>query len=144
MAYIKKHLHLEEAERLFVYEQWPISAIAEQCKLAVKTVHNWCVEYNWVGKRKEYIANKTRFHEELYEFARSLMDSIKRDLQEKKEIPQSRYYAFIRILPLITSVKRYEDEIISEKSEAAIEANGKQTGLSKETIDIIEKAILGM
>lgn len=144
MANYKKHLHLEEAERLFVCEQWPLASIAEQCKLAPKTVHNWMQEYDWVKKRKEYINNKMRFHQELYEFARSLMESIKKDLKEGKEIPQSRYYAFARILPLITTVKSYEDQVISEKSETAKEENGKQAGLSKETIDIIEKAILGM
>lgn len=113
----KKQLYFTEAERLYVVEQCTLSEIASRLKIAEKTVRNWKEEGDWENKRLQYLKGKQAFHEEMYEFARSLMKTIKEDMDNGERIDPGRMYAFTRLLPLIYRVKEYEDVVSSEKTE---------------------------
>ncbi|MEI7475365.1 MAG: phage terminase small subunit-related protein [bacterium] len=134
----KKHLHYNEAERCFVYEQMTIEEIASRLKLGERTVRYWKDENGWDDKKKKYIQSKIAFHEELYEFAKKLMRSINQDLENGEKVDPGRMYAFTRMLPLITKIKEYED--VAVKKEKIQEPKG----LTEDVIKLIEKEVLGM
>ena len=134
----KKHLFYNEAERLYVYDQLGIDEVAARLNLGSRTVRNWKDENDWDKKKKDYLKSKQAFHEELYEFARKLMHSIKEDLDSGEKVDPGRMYAFTRMLPLITKIKEYED-IASKK-----EQKQENKGLTEDIIKIIEEEVLGM
>ncbi len=134
----KKQLYFNEAERLYVVEQCTLMEIASRLRLGEKTVRIWKEEGDWETKRLQHIKSKEAFHEELYEFARKLMRTIKEDMENGKKVDPGRMYAFIRLLPLITKVKDYEDVLSKKETE-----EGKK-GLTEDVLKIIESEILGI
>ena len=70
---------------------------------------------DWETKRVEYLRTKTTLHSDLYDFTRSLINSIEKDMENNGKVEPARYYAVTKMLKLIGSVKSYEDEVISEK-----------------------------
>jgi hypothetical protein len=113
----KKQLYFNEAERLYIIEQCTIVEIASRLQLGEKTVRLWKEEGDWERKRLQYIHSKQSFHEELYEFAKSLMYSIRDSMQKGERIDPGRMYAFTRLLPMIYKVKEYEDVVSAHKEE---------------------------
>lgn len=133
-----KSLYFNEAERVYVYEHLSIDETAAKVNVSARTIANWKVKGDWDNKRKKYLKSKQAFHEELYEFARKLMNDIKTDLDNGEKVDTGRMYAFTRMLPLITKVKEYEDISKSIKDEA------KNKGLTPDVVKLIEEDILGM
>lgn len=134
----KKQLYFAEAERLYVIEQKTFAEIATQLNLAERTIRLWAEEADWKTKRLQYLKSKQTFHEELYQFARMLMSSIKEDMTKGTKVDAGRMYTFTRILPLIVKIKDYEDTVTK------VEGIEKQPGLTEEVIKLIQENILGM
>lgn len=132
----KKQLYFGEAERLYVIEQMTLAEIASRLRLAEKTVRNWKDEGDWETKRLQHLKSKQAFHEELYEFARKLMEGIKEDLENKVKVDAGRMYAFTRLLPLITKVKDYEDVVTAKEKEKAPKAT-----LQDDVLKIIQESL---
>ena len=135
---VKRDIHFPEAERLYVIEQMTINEISSKLRLNEKTVRIWKNMGDWENKRRKYLKSKLSFHEELYEFSRKLMSSIKDDLENGEKVDSGRLYTFTRLLPLITKVKEYED--IAAKSDDK-EVN---KGLTKDIVSLIEAEVLGI
>lgn len=135
---VKRDIHFSEAERLYSIEQMTINEIATRLKLNEKTVRIWKNTGDWENKRKKYIKSKLSFHEELYEFSKNLMQSIRSDLDTGQKVDQGRLYALARILPLITKVKEYED-FVAQKDD-----KDKNKGLTKDIVSLIELEVLGI
>lgn len=135
---VKRDIHFPEAERLYVIEQMTINEIASKLRLNEKTIRIWKNMGDWENKRRKYLKSKLSFHEELYEFSRKLMSSIKDDLENGEKVDSGRLYTFTRLLPLITKVKEYED--IAAKSDE--KENNK--GLTKDIVSLIEAEVLGI
>jgi len=133
----KKYL-LNEAERLFTYEFLTVDEIANRLNLSRRTICNWKERGDWNNRRKEYLKSKQSFHQELYEFARKLMNGISTDLDNGEKVDPGRMYAFCRILPMFAKVKDYED-VMTKKEEK--QAN---KGLTPELIAQIEEQVLGI
>ena len=134
----KKHLYYSDAERMYVVNLMTIEEIASRANSNERTVRRWKEEGDWDTKKKQYLLSKQLFHEELYEFARKLMNGIKDDLDTGEKVDTGRMYAFIRMLPMILKVKEYED--ISAKKENTDE----KKGLTQDIISIIEQEVLGI
>lgn len=133
----KKYL-LNEAERLFTYEFLTVDELANRLHLNRKTIISWKEQGNWDIKRRDYLKSKQTFHEELYEFARKLMNGISTDLDNGEKVDPGRMYAFCRILPMFVKVKDYED-VMTKKEEKQT-----QKGLTPELIAQIEEQVLGI
>ena len=127
-----------EAERFYVVEHMTIDEIASRLQLNFKTILAWKAEGNWEEKRFQLVRSKQLFHEELYEFARKLMLSIKEDIDNGEKVDPGRMYAFTRMLPLITKIKEYED--VAAKKEQKQESKG----LTEDIVKLIEEEVLGI
>ena len=133
----KKHL-FSEAERLFIYEHLTAEDISNRLNLNRKTVNNWKEEGDWAQKRRAFLKSKQSFHEELYEFARKLLQGIHKDMDAGQKIDPGRMFAFCRIVPMFTKVKNYEDDVTKK------EVKAEPKGLTPELIARIEEEVLGI
>lgn len=134
----KKQLYFGEAERLYVVEHCTLAEIASRLRLAEKTIRNWKDEGDWDVKRRQLVQSKESLHEELYEFCRALLKSIKKDLEEGKKVDPGRMYAFVNIVSKIGIIKNYEADKASEAKDTQ-----PKGGLSEDTLKQIEE-LLGL
>lgn len=105
----KKQFYYNEAERLYVVEQYTVAEIASRLCLSERTVRLWKEEGDWEKKRSQFMREKQRFDEELYVFARKLMKNIQDDIDAGEKPDAGRLYTLTRILSVLTKVKEYED-----------------------------------
>ena len=112
--------------------------VAQQVGVHERTIRRWKKEHNWDVKKDQYFQTASLFHKEMYNFARKLMISIEYDLDNGNEINSSRMYTFAKILPLITKIKDYEDNIKNDSNAKIPE------GITPDFVELIETEILGM
>ena len=129
---------LANAERFYVIERMTEKEVAQQVGVHERTIRRWKKEHNWDVKKDQYFQTASLFHKEMYNFARKLMISIEYDLGNGNEINSSRMYTFAKILPLITKIKDYEDNIKNDSNAKIPE------GITPDFVELIETEILGM
>lgn len=127
-----------EAERLFIYEMYSITGIAQRLNISRNTVIKWKEQNDWSNKKREFLKSKQCFHEEMYEFARKLMRDIQTDIENGEKPDQARLFTFCKLIPMFTKVKNYEDLTNEHKKEK------KPKGLTPELIEQIEREVLGI
>ena len=137
----KKYELVADAERFYVVEEMTIEEIAAKLKVNEKTIRFWKSEGNWETKKSQYIKAQQMFHEDLYNFARKLMSTIEDSFEKGEKVDPGRMFTFMRMLPMITKIKEYEDIVAKCKVKTKAEA---KKGLSKFIINQIESEILGM
>lgn len=138
---MKKQTLAQDAFKLYAEKFMSLENIARQLHLNERTLRRWKKFDNWETKRAEYIRTKTILHSDLYDFTRSLINSIEKDMQNKGKVEPARYYAVTKMLKLIGTVKSYEDAVLNEKLKTK-EENPK--GLTLDVIREIEEKILGI
>ena len=129
---------LANAERFYVIERMTEKEVAQQVGVHERTIRRWKKEHNWDVKKDQYFQTASLFHKEMYNFARKLMISIEYALDNGNEINSSRMYTFAKILPLITKIKDYEDNIKNDSNAKIPE------GITPDFVELIETEILGM
>ena len=129
---------LANAERFYVIERMTEKEVAQQVGVHERTIRRWKKEHNWDVKKDQYFQTASLFHKEMYNFARKLMISIEYVLDNGNEINSSRMYTFAKILPLITKIKDYEDNIKNDSNAKIPE------GITPDFVELIETEILGM
>ena len=135
----KKEVLLENAQRLYVIEQMTIDEVAQKVDVNERTIRRWKTEHNWDSRKEQYVKTKQMFHEELYNFARKLMVSIEYDMDNNEKVDPGRMFAFTKMLPLITKIKEYEDDV----SKKGAEDTGSKE-LSPEFMKAINEEFLGI
>lgn len=138
---MKKLALAQDALELYAEKFMPLNEIAKKLKVNEKTLRRWKKADDWETKRNEYLRTKTTLHSDLYDFTRSLINSIEKDMENNDKVEPARYYAVTKMLKLIGPVKSYEDEVISEKQKTKEE---KPKGLTPDVIREIEERILGI
>lgn len=134
----KKQLLFADAERLYVIDHCTLGEIASRLGIHEKTVANWKEEGDWENKRRSHLAGKQAFHEELYDFSRKLMQSIKADMDADKEVSPGRFFALTKMLPMLIKTKDYEEIIARKEKEDEKKGSG---GITEETLRIIEEEL---
>lgn len=138
---MKKQLLSETAEKLYIEKFMTLENIAQKLNVNERTLRRWKADDNWDEKRSEYLKSNTTFHEDLYNFGRDLLKSIKTDMDNGEKVEAARMYAVTKIISMLKNVKNYEDKRTNEKS---MPETTKQEGLSEEVIREIEEKILGI
>ena len=135
---VKNEIIIANAERFYILEQMTVKEVAEQVGVNERTIRRWKKERQWDTKKAQYYSTTSLFHKEMYNFARKLMNSIEYDMDNGNEINSSRLYTFTKMLPLITKIKDYEENIKND-------SNAKQPeGITPDFVKLIETEILGM
>lgn len=138
---MKKQLLSETAEKLYIEKFMTLENIAQRLNVNERTLRRWKADDNWDEKRSEYLKSNTTFHEDLYNFGRDLLKSIKTDMDNGEKVEPARMYAVTKIISMLKNVKNYEDKRTHEKS---MPETTKQEGLSEGVIREIEEKILGI
>lgn len=142
----KRDAYYPEAERLYVHEQCSHADIAARLGISERTIGTWAREGDWTTRRRNYLAQRKAFHEELYEFTRLLLGVVKDDLTkvqngELPEISSSKVYALIKLIPLLTKTKEYEEA--GKKLEAAVPEAKTDQLTGEQLADILRTALGG-
>lgn len=128
----------KQAEKMYVYEKQPLDVIGTKLNLSRRILYYWKKKYEWDRKRFEAERNQELFSNELFGFARKLMQKISDDINNNKHTPQSEIYSLMNILKNLPQVKQYE--ISKQKLNQS-----KPTGqLTPEIIEKIERDVLGL
>ena len=138
---MKKQLLSETAEKFYIEKFMTLESIARQLNVNERTLRRWKADDNWDAKRSKYLKSNTTFLEDLYNFGRDLLKSIKTDMDNSEKVEPARMYAVTKIISMLKNVKNYEDKRTHEKF---MPQNAKQEGLSEEVIREIEEKILGI
>lgn len=138
---MKKHILAETAAKLYTENFMTLKSIAKQLNVNERTLRRWKAADNWENKRLEYIKSKTTFHEDLYNFGRTLLETIRADISNGKRGEPSRLYTITKIMTLLKNVKTYEDNVLNDKYSSE-KANHRE--ISPEIIREIEEKILGI
>ena len=77
---MKKHTLAQDAFKLYAEKFMSLENIARQLHLNERTLRRWKKSDDWETKRTEYLRTKTTLHSDLYDFTRSLINSIERDM----------------------------------------------------------------
>ncbi len=138
---MKKHVLAKTAAKLYIEKFMTLESIAKQLNVNERTLRRWKATDNWKNKRLEYIKSKTTFHEDLYNFGRTLVETIRADISNGKRVKSSRLHTVTKIMTLLKNVKTYEDKVLNDKHTPK-KANPRE--ISPETIREIEEKILGI
>jgi hypothetical protein len=138
---MKKQTLAQDAFKLYAEKFMTLEDIVKQLHLNERTLRRWKKSDDWETKRAEYLRTKTTLHSDLYDFTRSLINSIEKDMENNGKVEPARYYAVTKMLKLIGVVKSYEDDITSANHKPEEE---KSKGLTPDVIREIEEKILGI
>lgn len=138
---MKKHTLAQDAFKLYAEKFMTLEDIAKQLHLNERTLRRWKKADNWDKQRTEYLRSKTPLHEELYNFARKLIASIEKDMDNNQKIEPAKFYTVSKMLKIIDVAKDYEDEIAEEKRLAEKE---KPKELMPDIIREIEEKVFGI
>ena len=138
---MKKHVLAETAAKLYTEKFMTLESIAKQLNVNERTLRRWKSADNWENKRLEFIKSQTTFHEDLYNFGRTLLDTIKADISNGERVEPSRLHTVTKIMTLLKNVKTYEDKVLNDKYSHE-KPNNRE--ISPETIREIEEKILGI
>lgn len=128
----------KQAEKMYIYDKISLEEIGTKLNISRRTLFYWKKKYEWDRKRFEVGRNQENFSNELFDFARKLMQKISKDMDNKSPIPQSEIYSLMKILENILQVKQYENSNPKSKQP-------KLTGqLTPEAIEQIEREVLGI
>ncbi len=138
---MKKQILADSAAKLYIEKFMTLENIAQKLNVNERTLRRWKSSDKWDEKRSEYLKSHKTFHEDLYNFGRSLLNSIMTDMTNGKKVEPARMYSVTKIITMLKNIKIYEDNVTSEKS---IPETTKPEGLSPDVIREIEEKILGI
>ena len=138
---MKKQAFAETAAKLYTEKFMTLESIAKQLNVNERTLRRWKAADNWRNKRLEYIKSKMTFHEDLYNFGRALLETIKTDLANGERVEPSRLHTVTKIMTLLKNVKTYEGKFLNDKHAPK---KTQHREISPETIREIEEKILGI
>lgn len=128
----------KQAEKMYIDDKIPLEEIGAKLNISRRTLFYWKKKYEWDRKRFEAERKQENFSNELFEFARKLMQKISKDMDNKISTPQSEIYSLMKILKNIPQVKQYENSNQKSKQPKPI---GQ---LTPEIIEQIEREVFGI
>ena len=129
--------YYKHAETLFLQDNLSVDEICKNLKVSRRTIFYWRGKYDWDKKRAEKLAIKENFSKELQSFAEKLMTKITTDINNKKTVNQSEFYALTNLLKYLPDLAKIE---LKEQPQIP-----KPTGqLSEDFIKQIEKEFFGL
>ena len=66
----------KQAEKMYIYDKTPLEEIGTKLNISRRTLFYWKKKYEWDRKRFEADRNQEIFSNELFDFARKLMQKI--------------------------------------------------------------------
>ena len=128
----------KQAEAMYIEGNLPIDVISQNLNISRRTLFYWKKKYEWDKKCFEEKHNQEIFSNELFVFARKLMQKISTDVDNDRQTPQSEIYSIMNILKNLTPIK--QNKIAKQK----VNTLKPTKQLTPETIEQIKRNILGI
>lgn len=96
----------KQAITMYIEGNLPIVVISQNLNISRRTLFYWKKKYKWDRKRFEAERNQEIFSNELFVFARKLMQKISADIDNDRQTPQSEIYSLMNILKNLTPIKQ--------------------------------------
>jgi serine/threonine protein phosphatase PrpC len=131
---MKSAVLYEEAKRLYVHDGFSLDAIVELLKNQVsrKTLYNWKTKYEWDKEREQVLKQNESLKQGILEIAQKAV-------QEAKANPTP--HNIYAVVKAISALKLLEGVSIDKEESSE---DDKPKTISKETIEFIQKEILGV
>ena len=100
--------YYKQAETLILQDNLSIDEICKNLNVSRRTIFYWRTKYEWDRKKAEKLANKEDFSKELQGFVEKLMAKLTMDMQNKKPVNQSEYYALTNLLKYLPDLVKME------------------------------------
>lgn len=125
--------HYEEAKEYFVEHGYSIPTIVKlmKSKVSRKTIYNWANENNWEDLRRKKITRKESLEEDLW-------DLTQKAISEAKVNPDAR--TLFAVAKMVGVLKTLQGVKLSDEEEI----ENKPKNITKQTLETIEKEILGL
>ena len=124
----------KQAEQMFLKGS-TVCEISLELGIAKRTLFYWKKQYDRDKKRKELMYDKSRFKDDLQQFAKKLMGKIANCNKTNSQISQAEYYSLVNILNFFPELK--ENNTQNETPQI-------KTELAPDFIRQIEREILGI
>ena len=141
----KKEQYFCLAEKMFVEEQKPVSAIAKALNITNKTLGDWKKEGDWENKRKQFLGSQYACYSGLYELLNKVTAKAIEEFKETGEIPERSTMDFIsKMIDKLPKLKNFEAREINEKLEATLEEEANSTkDISADILLSVDKFLRG-
>lgn len=125
---MKKNEYYAQAEQLYVTLNYTLIEISKQLGVSERSLRYWKEEGKWEEKRAEFMNLSTKLHADLYELANDLTKDIREKIKVGIDPASSKLYTLVKLLPLLTKTKEYEDSVMPapEKNEEGITEKTKK------------------
>ena len=140
----KKEQYFCLAEKMYVEEQKPISAIAKSLNITNKTLGDWKRTGNWDEKRKKFLGSQYACYSGLYELLNKVTAKAIEDFHETGEIPEQSTMNFIsKMIDKLPKLKNFEAMEITDKLEAALEEDNSSKDINTDILLSVDKFLRG-
>ncbi len=120
----KKEQYYCLAEKMYVEEQKPVSAIAKSLNITNKTLGDWKKEGNWDEKRRKFLGSQYACYTGLYELLNKVTAKAIEEFHETGEIPERSTMNFIsKMIDKLPKLKNFEAREIAEHLEEDLQEN---------------------
>ncbi|MFA5322933.1 MAG: DUF1804 family protein [Smithella sp.] len=107
---------INDARRLYIQEGYNHEEIGRKLSTSAQNIHNWrradkISGYDWNEERNLFLKRKNGLLEETKAFLQEFISKARYDLQEGKEISQSRAYVLKDFIPFLERLQRGSDSI---------------------------------
>lgn len=120
----KKEQYYCLAEKMYVEEQKPVSAIAKSLNITNKTLGDWKKEGNWDEKRRKFLGSQYACYTGLYELLNKVTTKAIEEFHETGEIPERSTMNFIsKMIDKLPKLKNFEAREIAEHLEEDLQEN---------------------
>lgn len=132
------------AEKYYVEDQLPISAIGKKLNLTDKTLHDWKKKGNWEDKRREYLTAQCSCNKNLYELVRLLTDKAVTEIRTTGTYPDAAALNFIcKMSDKLPKIKTFEENIVNELMAKSPEDTESKEDLKLKIAKSIDAKLMG-
>lgn len=132
------------AEKMYVEEQKPVSAIAKALNITNKTLGDWKKDGNWDEKRRKFLGSQYACYSGLYELLNKVTAKAIEEFHETGEIPERSTMNFIsKMIDKLPKLKNFEVREITDKIESAIEEEVVSRDVNADILLSVDKFLRG-
>lgn len=140
----KKEQYFCLAEKMYVEEQKPVSAIAKALNITNKTLGEWKKDGNWDEKRRKFLGSQYACYSGLYELLNKVTAKAIEEFHETGEIPERSTMNFIsKMIDKLPKLKNFEVREITDKLESALEEETVSRDVNADILLSVDKFLRG-
>jgi len=95
---MKRNEFFNVAEKMYVEQFITEAEIGKRLGLSDRTIRRWKAEGEWGDKRKKFIKSIRLSNNDIYTFARKMLNDFEYDMEKGRKLDASRMYIFLNLV----------------------------------------------